>query len=149
MEIKSRANERHAVGLPTSCQTQEGPRDGRWPAQIRDVSVSGVGLLLDRRFEPGTMLDFVLPDSAYDLPPSMPVRVVHASALPGGQWLLGCVFIKTLSEEELKRFLGQGKPAPQGDSPTKPAVPGGPMLNAFVVDQVFASWFGRAQAPGR
>ena len=145
MEIKSRVRERHAVGLSTTCQVQ-GETDQRGcPAQIRDVSQSGVGLVLERRFEPGTELDFEVPETAQNLPGRLPVRVVHASALPGGKWLHGCEFVRPLNDQELPRFLGQGKPQPEAAAlGVKPAVRSAP-LSAFLVDQVFATWFGRVQ----
>jgi hypothetical protein len=160
MEIKSRVCERHKVGLPTSCRFEGETTEESIPAEIRDVSTSGVGLLFERRFEPGAILSFLVPETAYNLPPFMNARVVHASALPGGQWLHGCAFVQALSEEELQRFLGQGKPAEEPvpaqpepaqpePAPLKPVLPPTLGLNALVVDQVFASWFGRVQGGGR
>jgi PilZ domain len=166
MEIKSRVWERHPVGQPTTCSIQGGETNERWTADIRDVSMAGIGLLFERRFEPGTVLDFAVPETAYGLPAFLAARVVHASALPGGQWLHGCVLLQPLNEVELQRFLGQGKPtsepapvpppvvvpqpapAPQAAPAARPIPPPAPALNAFVVDQVFASWFGRAQRNG-
>jgi hypothetical protein len=82
-------------------------KDQTWQGTIRDMSQGGLGLLLPRRFEPGTVLFVELPGS--ERRPLL-VRVAHAVRLPRGTWLLGCAFSSKLSEGELRRWL---RPAEQ------------------------------------
>src|SRR5262249_23564680 len=85
MEIKSRAHERLAWGLETTCRLLP-DEEQSWPTLVRDLSRGGVGLVLDDHIEPGSELAIEIPHSAEHLH----VQIVHATAMPGGQWLLGC-----------------------------------------------------------
>ncbi len=83
----------HPVAVPTvgpSC-----------PARIWDISLCGVGLIVGRRYEPGTLLAVVpeyLPQSLY---PCLEAKVLHLSPHADGLWLAGCEFPTPLTEEQL------------------------------------------------
>jgi PilZ domain-containing protein len=73
------------------------------PAQayLVDVSAGGVGLLVGRRVEPGTILLLQLPG-----PPEASFQprlacVVNIRPYVGGGWILGCELDAPLDEEEL------------------------------------------------
>src|SRR6266446_2241417 len=119
-----RVYERYPSDLATHCQplAARGENEMKWQAMVRDISAGGIGLVLQRRFEPRTGLAIELPDadnSAF----TVFVRVVHATAQPGGHWLLGCQFVTPLSEERLNILrlasakkslpLAPASPAPQ------------------------------------
>jgi hypothetical protein len=76
--------------------------DQVWPGTLRDLSRLGLALVLERRFEPGTSLFIERPE--VEGRPLL-VRVVHATHLPQGTWLLGCAFPSRLSEEEIRKWL--------------------------------------------
>jgi hypothetical protein len=105
---------RHPCDVPVHCQPAAARTDNdhTWPGTIRDVSQGGLGLVLQRRFEPGTVLFIELPGT--DSRPLL-ARVVHAARLAQGSWLLGCTFSSKLSEDEVRRLLaargGQDRPA--------------------------------------
>jgi hypothetical protein len=105
---------RHSSDLATNCQpvAARGDNDLKWPAQIRDVSLSGVGLVLRRRFEPGAGLAIELPGPDGSGTFTVFARIIHVTAQAGGYWLLGCVFVSALSEETLKALLQPPAPRP-------------------------------------
>ena len=105
MEIKSRVQQRHAWGLETSCGMIPG-EDRNWPTLVRDLSHGGVGLVLERRIEPDSDLAIEVPQADSNPADILRVRVIHATAIPGGQWLHGCVLVSPLSEDEIQRLLG-------------------------------------------
>jgi hypothetical protein len=109
--MECRVFERHSCGLATSCQpvAARGDRDLAWPAEIRDVSAGGVGLVLGRRFERGAGLAIEIPESPTAPADTLLARVIHTTALPEGEWLLGCSFISELSQDELQRLLALAK----------------------------------------
>ena len=101
-EIKSRVQERQAWGLETTCRLPP-PEKRSWPALARDLSMVGVGLVVDTYLETGSELIIEIPNSQDHLR----VRIVHATALPGGQWLLGCRLAKALTEKEMQQLLAR------------------------------------------
>jgi hypothetical protein len=100
---KRRATVRYALDADTACAPLAawGASQG-WEARIRDISRGGLGLLLDRRLEPGTLITVDLPLTP-DCPRLLLARVVHATAQPDGGWLVGCALFDLLPEEELAR----------------------------------------------
>ena len=115
MEIKSRAHERLAWGLETVCRLLA-DEERSWPTLVRDLSRGGVGLVLDDHIEPGSELAIEIPHSGEHLH----VQIVHATAMPGGQWLLGCSLATLLTEEEVQQLLtGGGKPQTAPDKPKR------------------------------
>lgn len=82
-------------------------QDSGWPAIVRNISLGGLGLLLKHRFKPGSFLSIELKNKDATFKKVLPVRVVHATAvnIEGDQWwLVGCVFVKNLRDEDLSRF---------------------------------------------
>jgi hypothetical protein len=79
--------------------------EGPWLATMQDVSRSGVGLISDRPFDPGTFLEISLPSiRRKHLQPRL-IRVTHAKRLQGEDWALGGVFLRALTEQELQVLL--------------------------------------------
>jgi hypothetical protein len=132
--------ERHPCDLQTSCQPIAARADGDylWPATVRDISAGGVGLVVARRFEPGAGLVIEIPATDTTPADSLLARVMHATALPHGLWLLGCSFPSQLSDDELRGLLRLARSLQQ------PAAPG---TNA--VDRVTAHVPPAASAAGR
>jgi hypothetical protein len=107
--VECRVWERHSCDMQTACQplASKGGGDLIWGGTIRDISANGIGLILNRRFEPDTRLVINLPFPASGTRRSILVRVVHATPLTPGFWLLGCVFPRPLPEDELFALLGR------------------------------------------
>jgi serine/threonine protein kinase len=105
-----RGGTRHAVQVPTTLgvlNARCGDRQNKdsWPAQIMDISAGGLCLEVPRRFETGTLLTVVLPRTNSHHPSNHLARLRWVKDLPGGAWLIGCVFADPLKEEDLDQFL--------------------------------------------
>lgn len=124
--IDCRVRPRHACDLEASCQpvAARGDQDLQWPGTIRDISTVGVGLVLKRRFEPGSGLAIEVPAVGDRAEETLLARVRHATRLPDGRWLHGCSFISELGDDELQSLLGlSGAQEPAGKAAAdKPAV---------------------------
>jgi hypothetical protein len=108
------ADRRAAVRYPCSpesssgddpCQPISTRRSEVWSAAVRDLSTGGVGIVVNRRFEPGTLLSVELQDAAQTLSRILLVRVVRALRESNDRWLLGCAFTSKLTEGELLALI--------------------------------------------
>jgi hypothetical protein len=77
-----------------------------YPAQVLNISASGVGLLVRQAIETGTLLTVELAPGAQERPRTMLACVVHAAAQEPGEWALGCNFIHELDEDDLHALVG-------------------------------------------
>lgn len=106
-----RGSVRYALGMGANCQIyssvfENGPPSSEvWPLVVQDVSVTGIGLLLARRCEPGTELWVELLSGSDRRACSLPVRVVRVRKDQYGHWMHGCTFLTPLAEEELNTLL--------------------------------------------
>ncbi|MCI0462437.1 MAG: PilZ domain-containing protein [Gemmataceae bacterium] len=96
---------RFACDVKAVCQAVANPESGPQPARVLNLSRSGVGLLLPKRFDNGTLLsvEFQAADSSFRR--TVLACVVRINARPDGQQALGCNFIRSLSEEDLRLLL--------------------------------------------
>ena len=104
-----RPQQRATVRYPSSkqcpCSPLSAEQDVSWTATVRDVSAGGIGLVLSRRFEPGTVLMADFADPGLRPGRRLFVRVVRVQALADGRWLLGCAFARNLGDEEVQDLL--------------------------------------------
>jgi serine/threonine protein kinase len=101
---EKRAYPRAVSRLEGRCLPVSGHREDEWSGCVRDISVYGIGLILNRRFEPGTILQIRLPEKAEGAPHYLLARVIHQKALSRRKWLVGARFATPLSEAELESF---------------------------------------------
>ncbi|HEX4613010.1 MAG TPA: serine/threonine-protein kinase [Urbifossiella sp.] len=103
-----RASARHQLkvgAFGTVDSALHGGAEEVWPLVVRDVSGTGIGLTLARRFEIGTRLGVELhtgPDAA---PRRFPAQVVRVLSERGGYWVHGCVFDPQLTEQDVAGLL--------------------------------------------
>jgi hypothetical protein len=122
--LDCRVHERRLCDLLTHCQ----PLPNRladeltWPGKVRDISVSGVGLIVGRRFERGTTLWIELPAAAEEEPRILRARVAHATRTPDGHWLLGCALVSEIDADDLEELLHPRPAAPAPEPAWCPAV---------------------------
>jgi hypothetical protein len=102
---EQRTRERFACDVAAKCECVNEPTLA-WNAQVQNVSAVGVGLLADRALENGTLLNLELRGATGEAIPTMLACVVHVTRLAEGKTVLGCNFMRELSEEELKTLLG-------------------------------------------
>jgi hypothetical protein len=102
-----RIYERQSCSLPTTCQPASAleMKEMRWAATISDISVGGLRIVLQRRFEKGTGLAIELPGTEQRESNVVFVKVIHVGAQANGTWALGCRFVSELSEDEMNSLL--------------------------------------------
>ena len=111
-ESSSRAADRR--GVVRHCWDQEalcepppalGGAEPGWPARVRDISVHGLSLIMDRWVSPETLLQVELVSSSEEFWAYRLVRVSHTTRQVDGSCLVGCAFICQLGGEELRALL--------------------------------------------
>jgi hypothetical protein len=78
------------------------PYERVW-ALVRDVSASGIGLILNSRIEPGTPLTIEMQNQGQSF--ALLARVAHSSRRTEFSWLIGCELLTRLSPERLRELL--------------------------------------------
>jgi hypothetical protein len=115
-----RASPRYAADLEVSCRRALGAgRADAGSARLRDISVGGIGLVLARRFEVGTLLAVDLANPGSGSPRSLLARVTHVTAHAPGEWLLGLALLRPVGEDELRAWGAEPGPESRaaGDQP--------------------------------
>jgi serine/threonine protein kinase len=82
-----------------------GGGEEKWPLLIRDLSASGVGILMARRFEPQTELAIECAAGPHGKTERLPARIVRVEAAAAGHWVHGCEFIRPLTDEQLRSLF--------------------------------------------
>jgi hypothetical protein len=73
-------------------------------ATLRDLSVSGAGVVLPQPVEVGAVIAVELPENNGSNWHLKLFRVAHVAPLDQQNWLVGGPFLQTLSAEELQRL---------------------------------------------
>jgi CheY-like chemotaxis protein len=102
-----RACVRYLCQLDGSCQPVGQPMTGEsWLGKLRDISSTGVKILVNRRFEVGTLLALELPRPGWETTRILLCRVVRMAPEPiGRDWEIGCTLARELSDDEVQSFL--------------------------------------------
>lgn len=106
-----RRSVRYPCTLATVCEVQtsihaaDPVNPEPWPAQVVDLSQAGIGMVLDRRFEPGTGLSILLqaPDQGFKYRSEM--RVQRCIRAGGNQWFIGAAFTVALEKGDLRKLV--------------------------------------------
>ncbi len=102
--IERRTARRYPIALGASCRHIPGRADP-WTAEIQDISLTGVRLQMNRRFEVGAVLAVqVLDAPAAGMAPLL-ARARWVQATADQQWRVGCAFHYPLTEDELNRLV--------------------------------------------
>jgi hypothetical protein len=103
---------RHPAAPSTACVVAEAGRTGpRYRAWVRDLSATGLCLLMPARFAAGTLLAVELRNEKTGFSLSKSVQVAQADiCCPNDAWLHGCAFVGELTTAELQGLdcAGQG-----------------------------------------
>jgi serine/threonine protein kinase len=106
-----RVSVRYPRVLPTRCNRNNSIHPGDadvqdcWEAAVQDLSADGMGIVLNRRFEPGTVLTADLRSSNQRFERTVEMSVARVRRADRGFWIHGCVFASPLSKEDLRKFL--------------------------------------------
>ena len=68
------------------------------------MSRSGIGMRVERRFEPSSLLEIDLQSVVPHLDRTLLVTVRNVRTHPDGGWIIGCLFARPLDDEELWAF---------------------------------------------
>jgi hypothetical protein len=108
---------RYPAAARTNVQSAEDPvPQNRVSAKVRDISVGGANLLVDQRFDVGQMVSVELPRGQDAAPATVLACVVRAEPQTDGEWALGCVFSRELTDEDFAGF-GAQRDEPVSDKP--------------------------------
>jgi hypothetical protein len=75
--------------------------------RIHNLSATGIGLRVQQPLKPGMGLVILLQSRRRQLSRPLAVRVMHATPLADGDWLLGCQFVRRLSEQDMQELLDE------------------------------------------
>jgi PilZ domain len=109
-----RGADRFAPVRPLPCQLTAVVREGEWPARVRDLSTSGVGLLVPLPFTPGAILGIDLANRVGRFVRFLLVQVLHCRREAEGAYFLGGEFVGQLSAAELSCVVACDAPAVSG-----------------------------------
>jgi len=74
-------------------------------AIVRDVSVRSIGLIVEKSFEPGTILAVQMRKCHAGFSGILSAQVQQASSQPDGTWFLGCTLSRSLTDDEIFQLL--------------------------------------------
>jgi hypothetical protein len=100
-----RAAERLLTSPEASCSFLSPVVEDFGPAKIKNISTDGVGLLMSRRVETGTLLAMTLSNPTRGFTKTVLVRVAHVTAAQPGNWLVGGTFNLPLTYQELTALV--------------------------------------------
>jgi serine/threonine protein kinase len=101
---EQRVTVRYPCDLAGVCQPI-GEGEEHWQGRVRDLSAGGLCLVMDRRFEPGTVLLVEVRGSGKGVASTLVVRVVHARRESRRRWAVGCRVSRILAREEVRDLL--------------------------------------------
>jgi hypothetical protein len=99
-----RAAERFPVNADACCPFLSPVQESAAPVKIRDLSMTGIGLVMGRAVEPGTLLALTLSNPAKGFTKTVLVRVAHATPLHGS-YLIGGNFTVPLTYQEMSTLV--------------------------------------------
>lgn len=101
-----RAAERLAVSAGAGCTFAGRVAEDLGPIKIRDVSLTGIGLVTSRRLEVGSLLAVgIAGDGAgYKFNKTVLVKVAHVTPVPGA-FLVGGTFTEPLTYQEFTALV--------------------------------------------
>jgi hypothetical protein len=103
-EPDPRGWERFPCDAKALCQRVNGPTGPHYPARVLNIAVGGMALLMRESMAVGELLSTELHDALGKPVVTILACVVHAQTVAEGQ-ILGCNFIRELSETDIKSLL--------------------------------------------
>jgi hypothetical protein len=97
-----RRSPRYRCELQTACVVISLVEPVLLAVRVRDISQTGIGLVLSNRVQPGTFLAVKLQGPRQTAPRVLRAKVVHASVQGDRRtWVLGCCFVGEMRKEDL------------------------------------------------
>jgi hypothetical protein len=104
-EQEKRAAERFPVSINVSCTFASPVLEDFGPVKIKNISMSGVGLITSEAVAVGMMLAVKLVNPGKVFTKTALMRVVHVTPASGGMWLVGCNLDTPLTYDELRNLV--------------------------------------------
>ena len=79
--------------------------DGGLNVRVRNISATGISLVIARPIDPGTIFKIELRSVARNVTRPLKVHVVYCIEHPCGELILGGRFAEVLSNDELRVFI--------------------------------------------
>jgi hypothetical protein len=105
--LERRSKPRYPVKIEVYCQpiTTSNSAELWWRAEVREVSLEGLGLISSRKYDPATYVCLELLDRR------VPCRIAHIRPNPSGPgWLIGCAFLNELTKDDIDRMTKHHPP---------------------------------------
>ncbi len=81
------------------------PNYERFVARVKDISITGVGLVVSTHIEPGTYLIVEMKTRARGILLTLLARVVHSTPQSENSWNVGCELVNKPTEEQLQSLV--------------------------------------------
>jgi serine/threonine protein kinase len=98
-----RASERYEVEVTGNCRAAGTGK--RWASAVMDISTTGMCLQVNRRFEPGSILEVAMSLNPDDSEVNQLAHVRWVKAADSKAWLLGCEFVNQMSSADLETLF--------------------------------------------
>jgi hypothetical protein len=112
-----RAHVRYSHALRTQCRPLGREGAASWTARVRDISRSGIALLMPREVRAGAVLVVALEGRGGRFARPILMRVVRVGPEGKGGWEVGCTFVTPLADDDLEALLLTRRPADSGLTP--------------------------------
>lgn len=76
-----------------------------WPALVRDLSQTGISLVIGQRYDVGSDITARLKRKDRDQYCMLNLRVVHVARRADGHWTTGCIFDQPMHPDDLANFV--------------------------------------------
>jgi hypothetical protein len=103
--IERRVAPRFPINLTTSCRLMAVVPARTLSVRVRNVSVSGISLVVSRPVDPGDRLEIELRSVARNVTRLLTVQVVYCIEHPSGELIVGGRFSEPLTHEEFRVFV--------------------------------------------
>jgi hypothetical protein len=103
--VERRGAVRHQCDLELTCYPVGGEPGARWKARVRDLSGTGIGLLLAHALERGTILILEMPRVLDGFPRLLGACVIHATPQREGGFVIGCALDHQLNAAEIRAWV--------------------------------------------
>ncbi len=100
-----RATVRYHCAPATVGKISESPDEDSFIAWIHDLSKGGVGLFLNKPLCSTTQITVQISSHTSKIKYSFQAQVMHSTRQVSGDWLIGCSFLKELTDDELDLLL--------------------------------------------
>jgi hypothetical protein len=105
LQIERRGSKRVVPVHRTLCLVQVPGEADRATAVVQNISVNGVGVLVDREYLPGTVLNVLLVNASHTFAAAMELKVVRCFRVAVNRYFLAGPFARPLTHDEAVPFI--------------------------------------------